>query len=359
MNSKPETAHKTPYVDSPLQSSDFQSKRVRSVREGGPRFVPNPKLRFMDQCVETMRYLHFASRTIEAYSNWIKRFILWHSKRHPKEMGATEVHAFLSHLATDRKVSASTQNQALNALVFMYNDVLGVNLEAIGPFERAKRSVRIPVVLTRDEVQSLWDFLPDPYRLIGRVLYGSGLRLLECLRLRVKDVDFGQGHIVVRDGKGAKDRVTVLPVVLRESLQVQMHRAREWHDRDLAHGLGEVWMPHALSTKYPGAAREWGWQWVFPSPETSIDPESGRRRRHHVHETAMQRAMKVAVGKSGITKPASCHTLRHSFATHLLEAGTDIRSVQDLLGHANVATTQIYTHVMKKPGLGVRSPIDA
>ncbi|MFN3409916.1 MAG: integron integrase [Limisphaerales bacterium] len=322
------------------------------------RFVPNPKLRFLDQCREVIRFKRFSPRTEEAYIHWIRRFILWSGKRHPKEMGAVEVNGFLGHLALTEGVAASTQNQALNALVFLYGQVLGQELGAIGEFARAKRPERMPVVLSREEVRALLARLEGTQQLIGRLLYGTGLRLLEGLRLRVKDLDFARGQITVRGGKGDKDRVTMLPEALKEALAAQLHRVRELHEKDLAAGLGEVWLPGALRAKWPKAGREWAWQWVFPSAELSVDPETKVRRRHHVTDAAVQRAIKQAGIAAGLMKRVTPHVLRHSFATHLLEGGTDIRTVQDLLGHKSVTTTQIYTHVMAKPGLGVRSPLD-
>ena len=322
------------------------------------RFIPNPKLRFLDQCREVIRFKRFSPRTEEAYLHWIRRFILWSGKRHPKDMGAVEVNGFLGHLALNERVAASTQNQALNALVFLYGQVLGQELGALGEFERAKRPERMPVVLSREEVRALLDRLEGTQQLIGRLLYGTGLRLLEGLRLRVKDLDFARGQITVRGGKGDKDRLTMLPGMLKESLRAQLHLVRELHEKDLAAGFGEVWLPGALRTKWPKAGREWAWQWVFPSAELSIDPETKVRRRHHVTDAAVQRAIKQAGIAAGLLKRVTPHVLRHSFATHLLESGTDIRTVQDLLGHKDVSTTQIYTHVMAKPGIGVRSPLD-
>lgn len=320
--------------------------------------VPNPKLRFMDQCREVMRFRRLSARTEEAYCQWIKRFIFFHEKRHPREMGPPEVEAFLTNLAVARRVSGSTQNQALNALVFMYRWVLLRENEAWSGFVRAQRPPRLPVVLSQEEVRRVLAAANPRYRLVLELLYGSGLRLLECLRLRIKDVDLARNQIVVRDGKGAKDRVTVLPGALRERLAAQLERAGELHDEDLAKGMGRVHLPWALGVKYPNANRERGWQWVWPSSQVSPDPTDGVLKRHHLNETGVQRVMKEAVLKSAISKNASCHSLRHSFATHLLENGYDIRTVQELLGHADVATTQIYTHVMQKPGIGVRSPLD-
>jgi integron integrase len=329
--------------------------KERPPREG---LVPNPKLRFMDQCREVMRYRHLARRSEETYLGWIKRFIVWSGKRHPKEMGAVEVRGFLTHLAAERNVAVATQAQALNALVFLYREVVPTELEWIGDFERAKRPKRLPEVLSREEVGRVLAELPGTYGLIAKVLYGAGLRLMEGLRLRVKDVDFARGRIVLREGKGAKDRVTVLPESLRALLSNHLERVRGLYREDRRNGVAGVWMPGSLAVKWPKAGTEWAWQWVFPSAELSRDPESGVVRRHHLNEATFQRAMKAAALKAVPTKRATAHTLRHSFATHLLEAGTDIRTLQQLLGHKDVATTQIYTHVMVKPGLGVRSPLD-
>ncbi|HEY2952917.1 MAG TPA: integron integrase [Verrucomicrobiae bacterium] len=322
------------------------------------RYVPNPKLRLLDQCREVLRFKQMSLRTEEAYVDWIRRFILWSGKRHPRQMGTEEVRGFLTHLAVERHVAAATQNQALNALVFLYREVIGGELGWLDGFEPAKRGARLPEVLSRAEVQSVLKQLTGTQGLIGRLLYGTGMRLLEGLRLRVKDVNFTRNQIVVRAGKGDKDRVTMLPETLREQMMAHLHRVRELHDQDVRAGFGEVWLPKALSVKYPGAAREWIWQWVFPSAGLSVDPVSGVRRRHHVSDAGVQRALKLAAQAAGVARRVSPHVLRHSFATHLLESGYDIRTVQELLGHQNVATTQIYTHVMSKPGIGVRSPLD-
>ncbi len=322
------------------------------------RFVPNPKLRFLDQCREVLRFKQMAHRTEESYVDWIRRFIVWSGKRHPREMGTAEVRAFLTHLAAERKVAAATQNQALNALVFMYREVIGGELGWLDGFEPAKRGARLPDVLSRAEVQVVLKEMAGTQGLIARLLYGTGLRLMEGLRLRVKDLDFSRHQIIVRSGKGDKDRVTMLPVSLREELKAHLHRVRELHEADGQAGFGAVWLPKALAVKFPGAAREWGWQWVFPSAEMSVDPESRKRRRHHVSDAGVQRAIKLAAQKAGVARRVSPHVLRHSFATHLLEAGYDIRTLQELLGHKDVSTTQIYTHVMAKPGIGVKSPLD-
>jgi integron integrase len=308
---------------------------------------------------ERVRTLHYSLRTEDAYVLWIKRFILFHGKRHPQGMGAPELEAFLTHLAVQRNVAASTQNQALSAILFLYREVLGRPLEELGRIAPARRPERLPTVLTRDEVRSLLDRLDGTPRLMASLLYGSGLRLLECLRLRIKDVDFGQRHIIVRDGKGQKDRVTLLPQVLEAPLRRQIDRVRILHQQDLDDGFGRVYLPHALAEKYPGTDRQFGWQYLFPSARRSIDPRTGIVRRHHAAERALQRAVAEAVRRAGILKPASCHTLRHSFATHLLEAGQDVRTVQELLGHDDVRTTMIYTHVLQAGPLGVRSPLDA
>lgn len=321
--------------------------------------APNPvKPKLLDRVREKIRTKHYSHRTEDTYCEWIKRFILFHHKRHPAEMGGDEVAAFLTHLAVNRNVAASTQNQALSALLFLYKEVLETDLPWLGEVVRAQRPKRTPQVLTRGEVRMVLEHLEGTYRLLGELMYGSGLRLLEALRLRVKDVDFGYRTITVRDGKGFKDRVTMLPERLVEALHAQLLTVRETHARDMREGFGEVWLPFALARKYPKAGRAWAWQYVFPAPGRSMDKEAGKQRRHHIHEKTMQVAMQKAVAASGIGKPASCHTLRHCFATHLLESGSDIRTVQELLGHKDVSTTMIYTHVMNKPGIGVKSPLD-
>jgi len=307
---------------------------------------------------EAIRRKYFSRRTEQAYAHWIRRFIYFHGKRHPREMGEAEVTAFLNDLAATRKVSAGTQNQALSALLFLYKEVLGKDLAWLDGLVRAKRPARLPTVLTRAEVEALLAQLTGVRWLIASLLYGAGLRVMECLRLRVKDVDLEYRQILVRDGKGEKDRVTMLPEKLVEPLRAHLHRVKGLHSRDLKEGYGEVNMPYALARKYPRAGREWAWQFIFPSKHRSADPDDGVIRRHHQYESAPQRAVHDAVRAAGIAKHASCHTLRHSFATHLLEAGYDIRTVQELLGHSDVSTTMIYTHVLNKGGRGVKSPLD-
>ncbi|MBA3963305.1 MAG: integron integrase [Chthoniobacterales bacterium] len=320
--------------------------------------------KLLDQVRDVMRFKHYSIRTERCYGDWIERFIRFHGKRHPREMSEAEVGEFLTHLARDGDVSASTQNQALSALLFLYKEVLKQEIGWLGKVERAKKPARLPVVLTRPEVKRIFQHLESMPRLMAGLLYGSGLRLMECVRLRVKDIDFGYAQITVRDGKGGKDRVTMLPVNLAGPLELHLARVHAQHEDDLREGLGSVYLPDALARKFPNAEREWGWQYVFPSSRLSVDPreaaaeEGPVRRRHHVDESWLQQAVKKAVRASGIDKPASCHTLRHSFATHLLENGYDIRTVQELLGHKDVSTTMIYTHVLNRPGLGVRSPLD-
>ena len=352
--------------------------------------IANPKAKLLDQLKEVLRVKHYSLRTEEAYVQWVRRYLRFHRLpvtaspltpalspkgareknsggewRHPRDLGAADVVTFLNHLANVESVAAGTQNQALNAISFLYAQVLRIELGDLGDFLRAERRRRVPVVLSKGEVERVLAALEGTWRLMAQVLYGTGLRLMEGLRLRVKDVDFARNQIIVRGGKGDKDRVTMLPESLRAALMEHLKRTRLLWEADTAEGFGEVYLPEGLARKYPNAGKEWGWQWVWPSRSRSVDPRGTARgdarptmRRHHVQETGLQRAVKAAVRLSGINKPASCHTFRHSFATHLLENGYDIRTLQDLLGHKDVTTTQIYTHVMAKPGLGVRSPLD-
>lgn len=327
-----------------------QSTRVKVGRKQAPRLL--------EQVRGRLRVKHYSLRTEQAYVGWIRRFILANGKRHPREMGSGEVEAFLTRLATHDHVAAGTQNQALAALLFLYREVLGQDLPWMDEVVRAKRPRRLPVVLTRDEVRRLLTQLQGRDWLMAGLLYGTGMRLMECLRLRVKGVDFQRRDIIVREGKGNKDRHAPLPQSLATALRDQMASARLLHGADLAAGFGAVWLPHALARKYPNAAREWGWQYVFPASQRSRDPRSGEIRRHHLDEKVLQRAVQRARTAAAIHKPATCHTLRHSFATHLIEDGYDIRTVQELLGHKDVSTTQIYTHVLNRGGRGVLSPLD-
>jgi integron integrase len=329
---------------------------------------PNPKLKLFDQLSEVARFKHYSIRTEEAYRQWVRRFLQFNRRggsvaaggwRHPRELGAVEVQAFLNDLALNQKVAVSTQNQALNGLVFLYREVLHMGLGDIGKIERPRRPARLPVVLTRGEAHRLLAGMTGTHQLMASLLYGTGMRLMECVRLRVKDVDFAANHILVRDGKGWNDRVTMLPDRLKGQIQAHLKRVKLLHDRDLAAGQGRVYLPFVLGKKYPNAEREWGWQYVFPAAGLSRDPRGSQIRRHHVNEQGLQRAVKEAVRLAGITKPASCHSLRHSFATHLIEKKYDLRTVQELLGHKDVSTTQIYTHVTADPGIGVQSPLDA
>jgi integron integrase len=304
-----------------------------------------------------LRTLHYSRRTEKVYAYWIRRFVL-HFRRSPLQMGAAEIRTFLSHLAVTERISASTQNQALCALVFLYGRVLGMDLEPIDDIERVKTPKRLPVVLTRAEVSRLLEALSGTPKLVCQLLYGAGLRLLECLSLRVKDLDFDKGTILVRGGKGDKDRVTVLPSACHPALLTHLEKVRRHHQDDLAGGNGRAPLPAALAQKYPNADREWGWQYVFPASSLYTDQATGIRHRHHLHETVIQRAMSAAVRRGRIDKPATPHTLRHSFATHLLESGYDLRTIQELLGHSDVSTTMIYTHVLNRGGRGVHSPAD-
>ncbi|VGO23470.1 integron integrase [Pontiella sulfatireligans] len=326
--------------------------------ENKKKFKPDPDLKLMEQVREVLRYHHYAYRTEQTYCDWIKRFLKFYGmKQHPKDMGAAEVERWLSHLASEGKVAASTQRQALNAIIFLYREVLDIELGEISPM-RSKKQRKPPTVLTQNEVQQVLRSMEGTHRLMAQLLYGCGLRLMECIRLRIQDIDFGQGRIFVRCGKGGKDRTVVLPESVRSLLAEHVEKVAELHETDLRAGFGEVYIPDALARKYPNACRETGWQYVFPSKSRSIDPRSGKEMRHHVMESGLQKAVKAAVRNAGIVKRAGCHTMRHSFATHLLENGVNIRLVQELMGHKDVKTTEIYTHVMNKDIDAVKSPLD-
>jgi len=332
-----------------------------TLAEPAPRagfLTPPSKPKLLEQVRRAIRVRHYSPRTEKSYVAWIRRFIQFHRMRHPEMMGAPEVESFLSDLSVRGRVSASTQNQALSAILFLYKAVLGREIGWVTDVTRAKAARRLPVVLTREEVRRVLDAMTGQPRLMATLLYGSGLRLMECVRLRVKDIDFQTGQITVRAGKGNKDRVTMIPASLRQPLEDHLAKVWTLHEADLARGAGTVALPEALRRKYPNAASEWGWQWVFPATRFYVDTVTLERRRHHYHETNLQRAVKQAVQQAGLTKPATCHTFRHSFATHLLEDGYDIRTVQELLGHRDVATTMIYTHVLNRGGRGVLSPAD-
>ena len=331
--------------------------RVR-VAENPSSSTGTPPPKFLDRVRWHLRVKRYSIRTEQAYIDWIRRFILFHKKRHPEQMGEEEIAAFLSHLNLDLRVAASTQNQAFSALLFLYQQVLDRKLAFITGVERVRRPAKVPVVFSRSEARSVITQLHGDYRLLAELLYGSGLRLMEALRLRVKDIDFAARHIIVRQSKGMRERITILPDRLREPLRHHLQRVRELHQADLARGRGAVYLPFALERKYKNAARDWRWQYVFPAVKLSVDPRSGETRRHHISERNLQNAVKNAIRAANVSKGASCHTFRHSFATHLLESGSDIRTVQELLGHKDVSTTMIYTHVLNRPGLGVRSPLD-
>jgi integron integrase len=319
---------------------------------------PARPVKLLDRVRATLRSRHYSPRTEEAYVRWMLRFIRYHRLRHPAEMGPREITDFLSALASRGRVSSSTQNQATSALLFLYREVLGIDIGWLDDVVRAKASRRLPVVLSRDEVRRILGRMQGTPALMAQLLYGAGLRLLECCRLRVKDVDFDLNLIVVRSGKGDRDRRTLLPASIKGSLRAHLERVRRLHARDLERGAGWVELPGAIGRKYPGVGRAWPWQWVFPASRRYVHRETGQHRRHHLHETAVQRALHEAVLIAGISKKATCHTLRHSFATHLLEDGYDIRTIQELLGHRDLGTTMIYTHVLNRGGRGVRSPVD-
>ncbi len=321
-------------------------------------YKPRRPPKLLEQLRDRIRLRQYSLRTEHCYVQWVRRFILFHDKRHPRDLGAAEVEAFLTHLAVDLRVAASTQNQALSAVLFLYREVLELELPWLEDVVRAKKPIRVPVVLTRQEVARVLAALSGQNRLLAGLMYGAGLRIMETVRLRVKDLDFEYRQITVREGKGRKDRVAPLPDCLAGELRAQLEIVRALHESDLEAGFGAVYMPGALWRKYPGEARAFGWQWLFPARDLSVDPVSGWRRRHHVSEKPVQKAVKRAVVLAGIDKHATCHTLRHSFATHLLEFGADIRTVQELLGHKDVRTTQIYTHVVQRGGSASLSPLD-
>lgn len=333
-----------------LESDHASAPELAPANERPPRLLA--------QLSAALRTRHYSRRTEKAYVHWVRRFVLFHGKRHPRRLGEAEVSAFLSALATDQRVAASTQNQALAAILFLYRFVLGVDLPWLSELVRAQRPARLPAVLSRDEVARLLAAMDGTTALVGALLYGAGLRLLECLRLRVKDVDFGGSLLRVREGKGNRDRVAILPAGLREPLRAHLEGRRRLHEHDLGRGAGWVELPAALQRKLPAAAREWAWQWVFAATRPYREPATGQIRRHHLHETVVQREMKAAVARAGIEQRATCQTLRHSFATHLLEDGYDIRTVQELLGHRDVSTTMVYTHVLNRGPSGVRSRLD-
>lgn len=322
------------------------------------RFYQQPSLKLLDQIRNAIRRKHYSISTEKSYVDWVKRFILFHGKRHPNTLGKNEITQYLNHLANDRQVAASTQNQALSALVFLYKEVLNKEFGWLNKLDYAKKPERLPVVFSQSEVKLVLSCLDGVFWIVGNLLYGSGLRLMESLRLRVQDIDFSYNQLMIRDGKGKKDRITVLPKMLLNPLKHQINKVSLIHKIDIQEGFGNVYLPFALEKKYPTANRDLSWQYVFPADKKTLDPRTGVMRRHHIGRGQVQRAVKSAVKLSKIPKHATCHTLRHSFATHLLEAGYDIRTIQDLLGHKDVSTTMIYTHVTKKGGRGIQSPAD-
>jgi integron integrase len=357
---------------SPLQSAFARAPQAAPIplkHAAPPPPPPQPKL--LDRLREALRSRHYSRRTEQCYWQWaclprcepsrrrqVKRFIFFHKVRHPAEMAEPEINAFLTHLAVKEKVSASTQNQALSALLFLYRHVIGREVGNLGEVIRARKPTRLPVVMTREEVKSVLANLTGDKWLMASIMYGAGLRLMECLRLRVQDIDFSRNEILVRDGKGAKDRITMLPVSLKAPLQEHLKKVKAIHEKDLAEGWGRVQLPDALDRKYPNAPKDWRWQWVFPQENRWVNPQTKEQGRHHMDESLVQKAVRDAVVKAGLTKRATCHTFRHSFATHLLEGGYDIRTLQELLGHSDVKTTMIYTHVLNRGPAGVRSPVD-
>lgn len=315
-------------------------------------------MKLLDQVRESIRLKHYSIKTEKAYVGWIKRFIIFHNKKHPKDMGETEIREYLSHLAIKLNVSSSTQNQAFNAILFLYKRILKIELPELNGIERAKKGKRLPVVFTDSEAKEVLSNMKGTNRLMASLLYGTGMRLSEVLRLRIKDVIFNRNEIIIREAKGNKDRITILPASLIKPLKVQIDRVKALHQQDLLDGYGEVYLPDALERKYPNYSKSLGWQYVFPSPHISKDPRTEKMRRHHIHESILQKAVKAAISKTGFKQPAGCHTFRHSFATELLNRNYDIRTVQELLGHKDIRTTMIYTHVLNKGGMGVKSPLD-
>jgi len=334
------------------------TSRKMSGRKPGLSLVRDNKPKLLDQLREGLRARHYSRRTEQTYCSWVKRFIYFHNVRHPAEMAEPEINAFLTHLSVKEKVSASTQNQALSALLFLYCHVIGREIGDLGDVIRARNPKRLPVVMSRDEVKAVLKNLQGDKWLMASLMFGSGLRLMECLRLRVQDIDFLRNEILVRDGKGAKDRITMLPESIKFPLQKHLKQVKAIHEKDLTAGWGSVLLPEALDRKYPNAPKDWRWQWVFPQENRWKNPKTGEEGRHHVHESIIQKAVTVSVRKAGLSKRATCHTFRHSFATSLLENGYDIRTVQELLGHKDVKTTMIYTHVLNRGGKGVKSPMD-
>jgi integron integrase len=341
-----------------IDPPDGPAVALRHEEHRQPNHTPPAPPKLLDRVRQAIRTRHYSPRTEQAYVHWIRRYIFFHKVRHPADMGKEELNAFLSHLAVKEGVSASTQTQALSALVFLYRHVLGRDIGLLEGVVRAKRPGRMPVVLTPGEVRQLLAHLDDVVLLVRTLLYGSGLRLLECLHMRVKDIDFERNEIAVRDGKGQRDRVTMLPVSCKQTLLDHLAKVGQLHEDDLRHGLGRAPLPDAVARKYPSADRHWAWQFVFPASSHYTDRQTGVRHRHHLHETVVQKAVAEAVRLAGLNKPATPHTLRHSFATHLLEGGSDIRTVQELLGHSDISTTMIYTHVLNRGGHGVQSPAD-
>ena len=333
-------------------------EHLSNIKDSNLSAVRKLHAEVLEQLLLELRTKRYSIRTEQTYESWVTRYIGFCGNKNPAELGSSDVLSFLQHLAVRRSVSESTQNQALNALVFFYDKVLKLPLGDIGTFVRAKRPRRLPVVLTRAEVAKVLEHMDGRQKLMASLLYGTGMRLMDCVRLRVQDIDFGYRQIVIRDGKGKKDRVVPLPDRLSGKLETHLREVRRLHDKDLEDGFGEVYLPGALERKYPNGAREWGWQYVFPSGRLSVDPRSGKTRRHHIHESGLQKAVKKAALAANITKRVNCHAFRHSFATHLLESGHDIRTVQELLGHADVSTTMIYTHVLNRGGKGIQSPLD-